>query len=107
LKDVWLAWSLAERLELGDHSLWSDLAREYEAVDPVAVLMAHRDLVEVSLVRADAAQYRRAARRLRTMRRIAARIGQADVTDEFIAALREENRRQARLQAEIDKAGLP
>ena len=76
-------------------------------IDPVAVLPVHRRLVENELVEAGAQHYRLAARRLATMRRLAAGTEhQADV-DDVIAELRETHRRRPRLQQEFDRAGLP
>ena len=112
LTDVHLAWSLAQSLGLprsGLHNvrLWSDLVKKYETIDPLAALAVHRDLVEGALEVADAVEYRRAARRLATMRRLAAGTGQDVGVDAFIADLREQHRRRPRLQAEFDRAGLP
>ena len=107
LKDVDLAWELAHELGLGDGRLWSDLAKQYERIDPLATLSVHRQLVEGALGEADATQYRLAARRLVTMRRLAAGTAKADQIDAYIAELRETHRRRPRLQREFDKAGLP
>jgi hypothetical protein len=58
-------------------------------------------------VKADAGNYQIAARRLKTMRKLAAGTEKADEVDELVAALREEHRRRPRLQQEFDRAGLP
>jgi len=107
LKDVPLAWSLANELVLTDTQIWSELLKKYEKIDPLATLSVHRELVEDALVAADAAWYRRAARRLATMRRLAAGTDQAAEVDTYIAELREQHRRRPRLQAEFDRVGLP
>jgi hypothetical protein len=107
LKDVPLAWNLAHSLGLDSDHTWSEVAKAYQRIDPVAVLPVHRRLVENELVEAGAPHYRLAARRLATMRRLAVGTDhQADV-DDFIADLRETHRRRPRLQQEFDRAGLP
>jgi hypothetical protein len=67
----------------------------------------HQRLVEHELVTTDAQRYRRAARRLATMRKLAAGTEQAAEVDVFIAGLRENHRRRPRLQQEFDRAHLP
>ncbi len=107
LKDAGLAWELAHSLDLEDDRTWSELAEGYEKVDPLAVLPVHRRLVESELVGTGVQHYRRAARRLAHMRRLAAGTGHAAEVDRLIAGLRESNRRRPRLQSEFDCAGLP
>ena len=105
LKDVPLAWNLAHRLGLQDGRTWSDLAKAYEKLDPVAVLPVYTRLVERELVETDPRNYRSAARRLKKMRKLAAT--ESAEIDELIADLRERYRRRPRLQLEFDRAGLP
>jgi hypothetical protein len=107
LKDVPLAWNLAHDLGLDDARIWSDLVKVYEKRDPLAVLPIYTELVEGELTAADAKNYRSAARRLENMRKLAAGSSEAAGVDEFIADLRERNRRRPRLQQEFDRAGLP
>lgn len=57
--------NLAHKLELRDVDAWDRLVEAYERVDPRAVLPVQIELVEAALVKADAHQYRLAARRLR------------------------------------------
>ena len=73
----------------------------------MAILPVHQRLVEHELVTTDAQHYRRAARRLATMRKLAAGTEQASEVDVFIAGLRENHRRRPRLQQEFDRAHLP
>lgn len=108
LKDVPLAWNLAHSLGLRDASTWSDLVKAYEKRDPLAVLPVHTELVEADLAaKADAKNYRSAARRLKKMRKLAAGSSESAGVDEFIADLRDTYRRRPRLQEEFDRAGLP
>jgi hypothetical protein len=107
LKDVQFAWNLAHSLGLEDDRTWSDLAKAYEKVDPLAVLPILSRLVENELTEAGAQHYRIAARRLAKMRKIAAGSERAAEVNEFIAELRETHRRRPRLQQEFDRAGLP
>lgn len=107
LKDPELAWILAHNLALKDGQTWSDLVKAYEKVDPLAVLPVHRQLVEDELVLTDAKYYRRAARRLVKMRKLATGSEESTGIDRFIADLRETYRRRPRLQQEFDRAGLP
>ncbi|MDR1212725.1 MAG: hypothetical protein LBK54_01260 [Propionibacteriaceae bacterium] len=107
LKDIRLAWSLAYDLGLDSAGQWSSLAKAYQKIDPLATLPIHRDLVEDTLQVTDAKRYRDAARRLATMRKLAAGTDQADGVDVFIAELRDIHRRRPRLQLEFDRAGLP
>lgn len=107
LKDVRFAWELARRLGLDDDRTWSDLAKAYEKLDPIAVLPVYTRLVEHELAEANTRHYRGAARRLKKMRKLAAGSGESTEVDEFIADLRERYRRRPRLQQEFDRAGLP
>jgi hypothetical protein len=107
LRDVPLAWELAHSLGLHDDRTWSDLAKAYEKVDPLAVLPIHSRLVEHELETADAQNYRYAARRLVRMRKLAAGTAKAGEVDALIAELRETHRRRPRLQQEFTRAGLP
>jgi hypothetical protein len=107
LNDPDLAWELAHRLDLDDDRAWEELANAYGRVDPIAVLPIHRRLVERDLVNADAHNYRQAARRLATMRQLAAGTHRADDIDTIIAELRLTHRRRPRLQDEFDRARLP
>ncbi len=63
--------------------------------------------MEKDLVQADAQRYRLAARRLATMRKIAAGTSRAADVDALVKELRETHRRRPRLQQEFDRAGLP
>jgi hypothetical protein len=107
LHDVEQAWTLAHELGLSDRDTWTRLVKEYQKLDPLAVLPVLADLVDGDLVKADAGNYQIAARRLKTMRKLAAGTEKADEVDELVAALREEHRRRPRLQQEFDRAGLP
>lgn len=107
LEDPRLAWEQAAALGLDDHHVWAELANAYEPIDPLAVLPIHRRLVEHELLDAGAQHYRLAARRLAKMRKLAAGTDQAGIVDEFIATLRDTNRRRPRLQQEFDRARLP
>lgn len=107
LKDVQLAWNLAHSLGLDDDQTWSDLAKAYEKVDPLAVLPVLTLLVENELTVADAQHYRSAARRLAKMRKLAAGSEKAAEVDNLVAALRKTHRRRPRLQQEFDRADLP
>jgi hypothetical protein len=107
LLDVSLAWELAHSLGLDDDRAWSDLARAYEKVDPLAVLPIHARLVHDELETANAQNYRYATRRLARMRKLASDTEMADEVDAMIAELRETHRRRPRLQQEFTRAGLP
>ena len=107
LKDAHLAWDLAHSLQLDDDRAWHELIKAYEKIDPLAVLPIHAKLVEQDLVSADAQRYRLAARRLVTMRKIAASTSRAADVDAMIKEHRETYRRRPRLQQEFDRAGLP
>lgn len=107
LKDLPLAWSLAHTLGLQDDRTWSDLAKAYEKVEPLAVLPVLTRLVEHELTEADAQNYRIAARRLAKMRKLAVGTDKETEVDDFISNLREKHRRRPRLQQEFDRAGLP
>lgn len=107
LKDVQFAWNLAHSLALESSDVWDRLAKEYEKVDPLAVLPVLSGLVDEELVAADAQHYRIAARRLKKMRRLASGSERALEVDDLIARLRDLHRRRPRLQQEFDRAGLP
>lgn len=107
LGDPQSAWDLAHTLGMTDSDVWDLLAAAYAEIDPGAVLPVHAELVRATLDETGAQHYRRAAKRLRTMRSLAAQTGRAADIDEFIANLRHEHRRRPRLQTEFDKAGLP
>lgn len=107
LHDVEQAWTLAHNLGLGDADTWTRLVKEYQKHDPLAVLPILAELVTGDLVQADARNYQSAARRLKTMRKLAAGTAKASEIDDLIAALREEHRRRPRLQQEFDRAALP
>jgi len=107
LGEVSLAWELAHFLDLGDAGLWEALAKQYEVVEPLAVLPIYADRVRGDLEHADAGFYGAAARRLAHMRTLAKNTSQAPEVDRFIAELREIHRRRPRLQQEFDRAGLP
>ena len=107
LKDPRLTWERANTLALDDDSVWAEVVKAYEPIDPLAVLPVHRRLVERELVEADASNYRLAARRLARMRTLAAGTSAASWVDEYIAELRDTHRRRPRLQREFDRAALP
>jgi hypothetical protein len=107
LKDVPLAWNLANNLGLRHSRTSSDLVKAYEKLDPLAVLPVHTELVEAELAEADAKNCRGAARRLKKMRKLAAGSSESAEVDELIADLRDRYRRRPRLQLEFDRAGLP
>lgn len=107
LKDPQRAWQLAHSLGLDSDETWSVVVKAYEKIDPAGVLPVHRRLVESQLVDASAQNYRRAAKRLVTMRSLARKVGQLEEVDAFIADLRELHRRRPRLQQEFDRARLP
>lgn len=107
LGEVSLAWELAHSLDLGDAGLWEALAKQYEVVEPLAVLPIYADRVRGDLEHADAGFYRAAACRLAHMRTLAKGTNEAADVDRFIAELRETHRRRPRLQQEFDRAGLP
>lgn len=107
LRDVRRAWELANTLQLTDGDTWERVVTAYSKIDPLAVLPVHARLVESLLIDANAQNYRRAARRLATMRKLAKGTDKAAEVDELIAQLREENRRRPRLQRKFDKARLP
>lgn len=107
LKDVHFAWDLAHSLTLDNDHTWNELIKAYEKVDALAVLPIHERLVDNELVEAGAQHYRRAARRLAKMRKLAVRSDKATEVDDLIAGLRDAHRRRPRLQQEFDRAGLP
>jgi len=92
---------------LDDDRTWSDLVTAYEKVDPLAVLPVLNSLVLRELVETGAQHYKIAARRVKKMRTLATGSEYAAEVDQFIAELREANRRRPRLQQEFDRAGLP
>jgi hypothetical protein len=107
LKDARLAWDLAQSLALDDDRAWNELIKAYQKIDPIAVLPIHARFVENDLVAADAKRYRAAARRLATMRALAAGSAKTVEVDDLIAHLREAHIRRPRLQQEFDRVGLP
>lgn len=107
LRDSTYAWTLAHSVGLSDSDTWTALVTEYQKQDPIAVLPVLANLVHCDLVRTDARNYQIAARRLRTMRKLADGTDKAREVDDLIAVLREEHRRRPRLQLEFDRAGLP
>lgn len=107
LKEPEFAWNLAHSLALDSDHTWSELAKAYERVDPIAVLPIYQRLVENELVEAGAQHYRLAARRLAKMRKLSAGSEKSAAVNDLIAELREIHRRRPRLQQEFDRAGLP
>ena len=107
LKDVQYAWELAHSLALDDDRTWSDLVKAYEKINPLAVLPVLNRLVLRELDETGAQHYQIAARRLKKMRTLADGSEHEAEVDQFIAELREANRRRPRLQHEFDRAGLP
>jgi tetratricopeptide (TPR) repeat protein len=108
LDNVRQAWELAHTLHLDCAEAWEQLAKAYQKIDPAAVLPVYRRLVENELAATGARHYQVAARRLKTMRRLAATDNDSAVeVDTFVAGLREQHRRRPRLQLEFDRAGLP
>jgi hypothetical protein len=107
LKDARLAWELAQSLALDHDRAWGELVKAYQKIDPIAVLPIHARLLEKDLVEADARRYRSAARRLVTMRALAAGSDKSAEVDDLIAHLRETHNRRPRLQQEFNRAGLP
>ncbi|GAB3755974.1 hypothetical protein GCM10027599_20350 [Yimella radicis] len=107
LKEPEFAWNLAHSLALDSCSTWAELVKVCEKIDPLAVLPIHQRLVEELLQEASAKNYRLAARRLATMRKLSAGSAKSAEVNALIADLRETHRRRARLQQEFDRAGLP
>ena len=107
LKDATHAWELAHSLALDDDPTWSELAKSYEKIDPLAVLPVHQRLAENDLIDAKPKKYRTAARRLAKMRKLAHGSDHAPKVDTLITDLRHTHRRRPRLQQEFDRAGLP
>jgi hypothetical protein len=107
LKDAQRAWDLAHELTLTSEDTWGQLVTAYEKIDPLAVLVIHRQLVESTLTTPDAHHYREAAKRLARMRRLARGSDRELDVDGFIAELRDTHRRRPRLQQEFDRAHLP
>ena len=106
LKDLQLAWNLAHSLTLDSNDIWERLAKEYEKLDPLAVLPILTKLVEDDLTEAGAQRYRNAARRLNKMRQLSIGSHKAAEVDRLIAELRETHRRRPRLQREFNRVGL-
>ncbi|HEV7209195.1 MAG TPA: hypothetical protein VGN54_10705 [Mycobacteriales bacterium] len=71
LNDPQAAWDLAHDLCLDSDYAWADLANAYGKIDPLAVLPIHERLVRNELADAGAEHYRRAAKRLAAMRKLA------------------------------------
>ena len=107
LREIGLAWTLAHSLGLDDDQTWSELLKAYDTIEPLTALPIHERLVQHDLIEADAHRYRAAARRLATMRRLAAGTDHASNVDALIADLRHTHRRRPRLQQEFDRAHLP
>ena len=107
LKEPELAWDLAHELNLNDADAWDRILKEYEKLDPIATLPIHTRLVEELLLDAGAQNYQRAAKRLRTMRALAAGTPHGHDVDAFVARLRETHRRRPRLLQEFNRAHLP
>ena len=107
LQEPELAWNLAHQLNLNDTDAWGHVLKEYAKLDPIATLPVHTRLVEALLVDAAVQNYQRAAKRLRTMRGLAAGTSHGLDVDAFIAQLRETHRRRPRLLLEFDRAHLP
>lgn len=107
LHDPQRAWQLAHELGVTSAHSWSELAKAYETIDPLATLDVHRELVETTLENTGAQHYRDAARRLTRMRKLAKDSTRATEVDAFITSLRETHRRRPRLQQEFNRAGLP
>lgn len=107
LRDPRLAWELAHSLELKDQSVWSTVLAAYGAIEPLATLPMHRELVEADLAHTKPSFYRSAALRLRQMRRIAAGTPAAADVDAFILETRAAHRRRTRMQQEFDRCKLP
>ncbi|NYG60522.1 hypothetical protein BJ980_003445 [Nocardioides daedukensis] len=107
LKEPEFAWNLAHSLALDSGSTWAELVKVYEKIDPLAVLPIHQRLVEGLLHDANAKNYKLAARRLATMRKLSAGSAKSAEVNDLIADLREIHRRRPRLQQEFDRAGLP
>ncbi len=107
LKDIKFAWNLAHSLALESDDVWERLAKEYEKVDPLAVLPTLTMLVEHEPTEAGAQHYRLAARRLKRMRQLAVRDEKSTEVDDLVAEQRSAHRRRPRLQLEFDRVGLP
>lgn len=99
LEDAQTARRTAHELGLTDGDVWDELIKAYAKLDPLAVLSVHRHLVQGGLVEAGAEHYRRAARRLATMRKLAAGTNAEAYVDEFIRDLRAAHKRRPRLKA--------
>lgn len=107
LNDPTAAWELAHSSDLSDDRVWSEVLEAYQAIDPLAVLPKHRELVESTLVATNVRNYRSAALRLRKMRELAAGTTAAPDLDAYIVELRNTHRRRTRLQQEFDRCKLP
>jgi len=92
LKEPEFAWNLAHSFALDNGSTWSELVKAYEKVDPIATLPIHQRLVEGILIEANAKNYKLAARRLATMRKLSAGSEKSAEVDNLIAELREVHR---------------
>lgn len=106
LDDPAQAWQLADDLGLTDDDVWERLVKAYEPIDPGATLPVYTRLVQAELQQTGAQHYQRAARRLKKMRTLAARVDRVEEIDELVAELREQHRRRPRLLQELDRAGL-
>jgi uncharacterized Zn finger protein len=107
LQDPRLAWETAHSLELEDNHVWVEVVKAYQKLDPIGSLVIHRRLVADELAWSDAQHYRKAARRLATMRKLAAGTDFLKEVDAFISELRSTHKRRPRLQLEFDRAHLP
>lgn len=107
LDDPASAWELAHSLELRDVGAWSELLEAYEAIDPIATLPRHRELVEATLATSNVRNYRSAALRLRRMRKLAAGTAAAAELDAHIVSIRKTHSRRKRMLQEFDRCKLP
>lgn len=107
LRDTDVAWRLAHEMQLHDADVWLGLVKDRQKTHPLEVLPVLRDIAEHELAVADANGYRRGARHLATMRRLAHDTPEQYTVDALIAELRETHRRRPRLQTELTRAGLP
>lgn len=107
LDDPVLAWHLAHSLGLSDAGTWSDLLTAYGRIDPLATVPMHRQLVESELTHTGPRHYRKAALRLRTMRKLVAGTPAAADVDAYILEIRGAHRRRTRMQQEFDRCKLP
>lgn len=107
LDDPVLAWDLAHALGLSDAGTWGELLTAYGRIDPLATVPMHRQLVEAELTHTGPRHYRKAAMRLRTMRKLVAGTPAAADVDAFILEIRASHRRRTRMQQEFDRCKLP